>query len=197
MVGQQGDIPIAILQWRQVDADDVEAIVKVLPEMGRLYVVFQIPVGSGDKPDVKGDGIDPPHPEELPLLDHPEELDLHRDGHVANLVQEYRAPIGGLQQTGFGLHRSGEGAFFMAEQFVGHQLLGKGAAVEGHEPLVAPETELVDRPGHQLLAGAAFPRLPGCCCPKRRSGGWFFGQPSWPRSARQWTESSGFSSVHP
>ena len=44
----------------------------------------------------------------------------------------------------------------MAEQLALDQFLGDGRAVHLHEPLVAPRRQGVDRPRHQLLAGAVL-----------------------------------------
>ena len=45
----------------------------------------------------------------------------------------------------------------MAEKFIGDQLLGKAAAIKNNEGLGYPMAVQVDGPGHQLLAGTAFP----------------------------------------
>ena len=55
-------------------------------------------------------------------------------------------PIGG----------SGEGALGMAEQFALGQVPGDGGAVQRDERPVLARRELMDRPSHEFLAGAAL-----------------------------------------
>ncbi len=46
--------------------------------------------------------------------------------------------LGQLETTRAPFHRTGEGAFFVAEQLAFHQRLGKRGAIDGHEWTVAP-----------------------------------------------------------
>ena len=50
-----------------------------------------------DHPDVHVDGLGPAHALELTFLEHAQELDLHRGGDIADLVEEERAAIGQLE----------------------------------------------------------------------------------------------------
>ena len=72
------------------------------------------------------------------LLQHAQQLHLHRQAHVADLVEEQRAALGDLEAALAGGDRAGEGAFLVAEQLAFEQLGRNGAAVDGDErPLAA------------------------------------------------------------
>jgi hypothetical protein len=51
---------------------------------------------------------------------------------------------------------TGEGTLAMTEQFALYQMLWQRAAIDRHERTGGPWTALMDRPGHQLLAGAGL-----------------------------------------
>ena len=93
---------------------------------------------------------------EFARLDDAQQLDLQRQVHFADLVEEQRAAA----RPGYGAlaiaDRAGKGAFDVAEHLAFHQLARDGAAVDGNERPVAARGELVDRLGAKLLAGAAF-----------------------------------------
>jgi hypothetical protein len=91
-----------------------------------------------------------------PLLQHPQELGLQARRHVADLVEEQGAAVGGQHQTlaiGPGV---GEGAAHVAEKLALEQRLRHGGAVDRHERPVGPRAATVQRASNQLLAGAAL-----------------------------------------
>ena len=58
-------------------------------------------------------GADAPH---LAPLEHAQQLGLQVDGQLADLVQEHRAAVGGLEHALARRHRAGEGAALVTEQ---------------------------------------------------------------------------------
>ncbi len=77
------------------------------------------------------------HPLEHPLLQHAQQLDLHRQAHVADFIEEQRAAFGQLEPALARGHRTGERALLVTEQFALEQISGNGAAVHGDEGTVA------------------------------------------------------------
>ena len=59
--------------------------------MPRSIASARIAVGCGDHPDVGLDGPRPAEPLELALLEDAKELGLHRQAHLADLVEEEHA----------------------------------------------------------------------------------------------------------
>ena len=99
---------------------------------------------------------DAAHPLDLALLEHAQELGLHRERHVADLVEEQRAPVGQLEAAGPRPHRAGERPALVAEQLGLEQALGDGRAVDRRRTARPSGSEPVDGAREHLLAGAAL-----------------------------------------
>ena len=91
---------------------------------------------------------------ERPLLQHAQQLHLHRRLHLADLVEEQRAAVGELEDAACGVVGAGERALLVAEQLALEQRLGDRRAVDRDERERRARAELVDRLRDQLLAGA-------------------------------------------
>ena len=87
---------------------------------------------------------------------HAQQLDLHRRRHLADLVEEDRAAVAGLNQALLVFVRAGEGAAHMAEQFGLEQCFRHRTAVDGDERTIAPQRQRMYRACDQLLAGAGL-----------------------------------------
>ena len=113
-------------------------------------------MGRRDQPHIGADRLVAPDALERLLLEHAQHLGLGGRRHVADLVQEQRAPRALLELADAAAVGPGEGALLVAEQLALQQVLRDGGAVEGQERRLGARAVLVDRPGHQLLAGAAL-----------------------------------------
>ena len=76
---------------------DVEPVVQVLAELPLVDASCQVAVGGGDDAHVDLDVSLPPTRSNSPLLQHAQQLRLHRRRHVADLVEEERAAVGQLE----------------------------------------------------------------------------------------------------
>ena len=76
---------------------------------------------------------------------------------LPDLVEEQGAAIGRLNLAYLAALGTGEGALDVAEQLGLDQLMGHGAAVDGHKGTVFAEGAVVQLTSHQLLAGSAGP----------------------------------------
>src|SRR5437764_5177126 len=156
MLHQQRNVVPPLAQRRQVDGDDVQPIVEVLAEPSRRDLPSQVPRGGCDQAHHDARRLHSSHPLELALLDGAEQLDLHLDGDLADLIEEEGAAVGELEAAGFALDRSGEGALLETEQLGLDQLAGNGGAVDLDERAVAAVGLLVQRGSDQLFSGAAL-----------------------------------------
>ena len=91
------------------------------------------------------------------FLQDAQQLHLHRQAHVADLVEEQRAALGDLEAALAGGDRAGERALLVAEQFGLEQLGGNGAAVDGDERTLAARAERMDGARGDLLSRTGFP----------------------------------------
>ena len=88
------------------------------------------------------------------LLDRTQQLALHRQRQVADLIEEQCAALSGLKKPGSILGCTGERALSVAEELRFEQLLRDRTAVDRDEGLVSARADLVQRARNQLLAGA-------------------------------------------
>ena len=98
--------------------------------------------------DVRADAL------ELALLEDAQQLRLRRRRHLADLVEEDRALVGGLEPALAHRHRAGEGALLVAEQLGLEQRLRQGGTGDLHERMRVALACPMQRLRHQLLAGA-------------------------------------------
>ena len=75
---QPRDVRAPLAERRHLDRDHVQAIEQVLAEPPGRHLGLHVAMGRRDHPHVDGDGLLAAHPLELPLLQHPQQLDLHR-----------------------------------------------------------------------------------------------------------------------
>ena len=156
VAGEEGDVAGALPQGGQLDGEDVEAEEEVGAELAGLHHGGQVAVGGGHQPDVRPQGAAAAHPFVGPLLQHPQHLALHPGRELGDLVEEEGAPLGELDAPRRAAVGTGESPLLVAEELVLQQRLGDGGAVERHARPVAARRQGVDRPGEQLLAGAAL-----------------------------------------
>jgi len=89
---------------------------------------------------------------DLVLLQRAQQLDLHRGGHLADLVEQQRPAAGSLEQARSVLRRAGERTARMSEQLALEQRLGDGSAVDRDERTGRACGFLVEEPCDPLLA---------------------------------------------
>ena len=149
---EERDVFLALAQRRQLDGEDVQAVVEILAQLAAADGFGRIDVGRGDDPHVDLLLLAAAEAPELALLQHPQQLDLRRRHHLGDLVQEQRAAMGELETALPAFHRAGERALLVAEDLALEQRLGDGRAVDGHERLGGALAQLMDRLRHHLLA---------------------------------------------
>ncbi len=139
-----------------MQGDDVDPIKEIAPEAVPRHFALQILVGRRDNPDVDLDDLVAADAPQLLALQEPQQLDLHLLAHLADLVQEDRAPVGHLEQALVLLDRPGEGALLVPVKLALQERLGYRAAVDLDEGLARPGAPGVDLPGDHLFPRAAL-----------------------------------------
>src|SRR5690606_37056812 len=95
--------------------------------------------------------------QDLFFLEHPQQSGLHRQGSIADFVQEDGAAMGCLKITvpvGIG---AGKGALDVPKKFGFEERLGDATAIDRNEWSVGKFALIVDGPCYQFLSGTAFP----------------------------------------
>ena len=109
-----------------------------------------------DDAHVDRNGLGRAHGPHFAFLQHAQELDLQRQRHVADLVEQERAAVGGLEQPLVRLHRPRERAAGVTEQLGLEKLRRDRPAVDRDERLVPARARAMNRAREELLAGARF-----------------------------------------
>ena len=156
MLHQQRDVLPPLAQRGKLNGDHVQPVVQVLPKPSGGDLFRQIARGSGDQAHFHPGRLHPAHAFELALLDGAQELHLHLDRDLPDLVEEQRAAIGQLEAAGLALHGAGERPFFESEQLGLDQLARDRCAIDLDERPVAAAGLFVQRGCDQLLARAAL-----------------------------------------
>ena len=149
---QKGDVLAPLLKGRNLYADDVEPIIQILAKAPGRDLIQQVAVRSRHDAHIHLEGGVASHALDLPLLDGPQELDLHEQGNFADFIQKQRAAVR-LQKTPVpALVRARESAFLVPEQFGFQKAFGQGRTVHRHPRAVLALALVMDGPRHQLLA---------------------------------------------
>ena len=151
---QQRNVLDALAQRCHLDGEDVEAVVQVLAEAALLDHLLEVLVGGRDDAHIGALGLIAADSLEGALLQHAQQLDLHRQRHIADFIEEQRAPVGQLEAPRPAGDGTGERALLVAEQFAFQQLRRDRPAVDRHERPFATLGMVMQVARDHFLAGA-------------------------------------------
>jgi hypothetical protein len=97
VVDEERDVLAALVQRRDLDLDHAQAIVQILAEAAAGHGGLEVVVGRRDQTDVDADRLVAADALEFLFLDRAQELRLGLERHVADLVEEERAAVRGLE----------------------------------------------------------------------------------------------------
>src|SRR5574342_967235 len=158
MPGETRDILPPLSQGREIDREDVEAVVKVRAEAPLAHGPLESAIRGRDQPHVHRQRLRPADALELALLQNAQELRLQLQRQVADLVEEERPPVGELEPAHLPRERAGERPLLVPEELALDHAGREGGAVHLHQDRVLPPAQPMDRADDQLLAGARLPR---------------------------------------
>ena len=148
----------ALSERRHGERDAMESKIEVLPERPGLDCRLQVDVGGRDDPDVHRMRFHAPHPPNLTLIEHLQQLLLGRERHLADLVEEERPTVCRVDETGLGRERSGESAPLVSEELRFEDGLGELGTVQGDEGPGGARREPVELGCEDALPHAGFPQ---------------------------------------
>ena len=123
------------------------------PLANRLCQVF---VGGGDESYVGAYLLGSTDSIERLIVEHPQEMALHGERHVANFVKEQGSTFGHFDLTGLPFDGSCERAFFMTKELVLQQILGECRTIDGDKRLGRTRTPSMNGAGHHFFAGSGL-----------------------------------------
>src|ERR1019366_1758858 len=157
MPRQNWDVLGPFAQRRNRDGHYRHAEEQILPERTLLHHLLQVPVGGKHDARFQGKQFVAPQPAEFPLLQHPQQLHLRAQAEFSNLVQKQGPGARLFQVAGPGAGRSGECSLLVAEEFRFNQAFRYRPGRNRNEWLRRSVAQVMNRAGHQFLAGPALP----------------------------------------
>ena len=156
MLDQLGNVFGALTKRWDFDAHYGEAIEQILAEAPRLDLGSQVPVGRGEDAHIYLGMGGLTDPFDLSPLQHTEQLGLHLERQLADLVEEDRASRGRFEGPGPCSIRSREGASLVPEELALHEILWDGAAIHRDPGSLRSRRRLMKRPRDELLPRSAL-----------------------------------------
>jgi len=129
VLDEQRDVRPALAERRQTHRNHVQAVEQICAERAVRDQLLQVAIGGRDEANVDVDRLDSADALELALLKGAEELHLHLDRDLADLVEEQRAAVRELETAGFARDRARERAALVAEKLALDELLRNGRAI--------------------------------------------------------------------
>src|SRR5690606_29279684 len=127
-------LPISpFTQWRHEDRVDIEAIEQVFPESAVLHLLQQVAVRGGYQPYVHLERRAASNRIDLALLHGAQQLDLHVQRQIADLIQKQRAAMSLDELAGMLFGSACERSLFVAEKDRLHQIFRNRAAIDRNE----------------------------------------------------------------
>src|SRR3984957_1730130 len=154
--GQQRYVAPPRPQRWKLDRESREAVVEIGSKPAGRDSGLEIAVGRREYPHVDLLGPRIADRNDLSVLKHAQQRRLHRERHLAYLVEKNDPARSGAEETGLIAVSAGEGAAAMAKQLAVKQVLGKCGAVDRQEGLVGPRAHPMDRARDVLLARASL-----------------------------------------
>src|SRR5712691_9116384 len=139
-----------------MDRDHTQTIVKVLTEAALCNLLFELLVGGRNDANIDVGFFRASQRAYFSFLKHAIQFDLHRRGHVADLVHKERAAMGSLEKSLAVFVGAREGTLHVAEQLGFQKRFGKCPAIDGDERGLGAGTVFVNGAGHELLSSTAF-----------------------------------------
>ncbi|MNZ65461.1 hypothetical protein D3C78_836560 [compost metagenome] len=157
MICQQRNIFRALRQRRDLEIDDVQAVVEIFAELFTLHRFWQIAVSSRDNPYVNVDITVAAQRAHFALLQHAQQFDLQWRGHITNFIEEKRPAFCGLEKPFPAAHRARKRAARMPKEFRFKKLFRQRTAVDGDKCVFAAWAGVVNRLRQDLFPGPALP----------------------------------------
>ena len=154
--GEGKDVLGAFAQGGEVNLENGEAVEEVFAEAAGFDFVVEVAVGGGEEARggvvfaVGADAL------EASVLGDAEELGLELRGHLGDFVEEQGAGAGFLEAADALVDGTGEGAFFVTEEFGFEEVFWEGGAVHFHQRAGGAGAPGVDDVGEDFFADAAF-----------------------------------------
>ncbi len=152
MCKQERDIISPPAQRRNGKRQDIEPVIKILPERAFGHRPAQVFLGRSYDPDIDRDLLVRAQPHDRAFLQDAKQARLHIKRHALDFIEEQRTAVGKLELAQSRLDRSREGPDLMTKQFAFDDRFRQSPAIDGNELSWRARRQPVQAFGNQLLA---------------------------------------------
>ena len=149
---EQGNILTPLAKRRDFDPGHAYAVEQIGAEIPLLHLLAQIAVCGRQHAHVDFSRLRFAEPGDFSFLQDSEEVRLHVQGNVSNLVEKERPFLGGFEHSLVIGNRSCERPPPMSEELARQQRIREAGAVHGEERPLRPGARFVNGACHELLA---------------------------------------------
>ena len=128
--GEQADVFRTLAKGRELDANNVESVKKILTEASFGDFLFEIFVCGRDDADIRPNDLIATDPREFTVLEDAQNFRLELNGHVADFIKEKGTAIALFEPSCALGYRSSERALFVSKKFAFKELFRDGRAVD-------------------------------------------------------------------
>src|SRR5215831_13513750 len=141
---------------RQFERNNADAIKQIFAKLILLHYFGQIAVRRSDNTHIDRNLFRTANPPDRTFLQDAEQLYLHGQAGIPDLIEKDRALVGNFEQSFLVRRRTGESSAHVAKEFAFQQSLRKCTAVDGHERFFRSRAVQVNRFCHEFFSRAAF-----------------------------------------
>ena len=156
MSDQRRNVFSSLPQRRQYQRKNIHPVKQILTEFLLAHPGFEIVMRRYHHPHIHAYRLIATNAFHFCFFQHPQQLRLHGQRHVANLIQKNCAVIGLLELSNMPSRCAGERSFLVPEKFRLNQLGRNRRAIQGHKRTPRARTAFVNRSRHQLFSCARF-----------------------------------------
>ena len=141
-------------QWRYINHDHIEPVIQVLAKSLGGHFFAELFMGSTQHAHIHHVFLRRAQRPDDTFLDRPQQLGLHDERQIANLIKKQRAALCRLEITHTVLCGAGVGPFTRTEKFSLKQIFRNSSAIDRDKRTAGTVTALMHGPGHQFFACA-------------------------------------------
>ena len=156
MLHQQWNVLVPLAQRRQRQGKNIYPVKQVLAEFIFAHARFQIAMRRHHHAHIHAHRLVAADALHFSFLQHSQQLGLHGQRHIANLIQKNRAVIRLLELSNMPSRRAGERSFLVSEEFRLNQLGRNRRAIQRYKRPTGARAAFMNGSRHQLFSRARF-----------------------------------------
>src|SRR6185437_6436075 len=148
---ERNNVLESLTKRRDLKGDDIETKIEIFPKGSSVHLLLDLSIRRRDETEVRTEIIRSSEPPKRSFLNYPQQLCLHRQIEIPDLVKKQRAAFRLFQQPELALIGAGKGSALIPEEFAFKEILGNRGTVDPHERPRRPRPIVMDHPCQELF----------------------------------------------